>query len=147
MLAKILKAPLIFHAARSCLPGLMSSSRPPAAIKRAPCPLVQKRFLGKPQEHKGRDGKIIKDSYDGDYSGQINAYLRWDGVADEKDRYEITVFLIGGNRGAPKDECSVDMTPRRCQNFKCKPGEKFQWSSTPAGLSEIGAPKGRPIGA
>ena len=89
--------------------------------------------LAKPQEHKGRDGKVIKDSYDGDYSGQINAYLRWDGVADEKDRYEITVFLIGGNQGAPKDECTVDMTPRRCQNFKCKPGEKFKWSSTSAG--------------
>ena len=41
-------------------------------------------------------------------------------------RYEITVFL---DDKAPKAVCTVNMTPRRTQRFKAKPGEKFNWEN------------------
>lgn len=36
------------------------------------------------------------------------------------------------NARAPKDTCEVDVTPRRCQQFKVKPGTKVNWSNFPA---------------
>jgi len=69
------------------------------------------------------------DPYDGDAEGQYNAFLRWrtDDVIDTPDRWEMTVFLTDD---APKDECTVDLTPRRCQRFKPRPGERFTWTVT-----------------
>ena len=81
-------------------------------------------------------GQIMKDIYDGDHSGALNAYLRWDTktVVDEADKWEITVYLMKKDRrgrgGAPKDACTVNITPRRCQTFKPKPGETFKWTNT-----------------
>jgi pimeloyl-ACP methyl ester carboxylesterase len=67
---------------------------------------------------------------DGDPAGQVNAYLFWetDDIVDEPDRWEITVGLIDK---APKDDCSVDLTPRRLQRFAAKaaPGSVFSWSN------------------
>jgi len=69
------------------------------------------------------------DPADGDRKGQINLYLRWDpkDLVDEEDRWEITLWLIDS---APKDSCTVDVTPRRLQKLKRKPGDAFRWSST-----------------
>jgi len=43
------------------------------------------------------------------------------------------VYLSSGDRRgrgkAPKDACTVDITPRRCQKFKPKPGETFKWTN------------------
>ena len=77
-------------------------------------------------------GQIMKDVYDGDHRGQVNGYLRWktDDVVDKPDRWEMTVYLAGGKRGAPADRCTVDITPRRCQKFKAKPGDKLKWTNT-----------------
>jgi len=33
-------------------------------------------------------------------------------------------------RGAPKDTCTVNITPRRLQRSKIKPGETFTWTNT-----------------
>jgi len=33
-------------------------------------------------------------------------------------------------RGAPKNTCTVNITPRRLQRLKTKPGEKFTWTNT-----------------
>jgi len=80
--------------------------------------------------------EIMKDVYDGDHRGALNAHLRWDTktVVDEADKWEMTVYLTKKDRrgrgGAPKDECAVDITPRRCQKFKAKGGEKFKWTNT-----------------
>lgn len=72
------------------------------------------------------------DPADGDPKGQFNQYLRWDtkDVVDEKDRYEITVYLIGSS---PQAECVVDVTPRRLQNFKPQKGERFRWTNVSGG--------------
>ena len=73
---------------------------------------------------------------DGDREGQINGYLRFDPATavDEPDRWEMTVWLHGGDeRGryaAPADSCTVDVTPRRCQSFKLRPGQECRWTNT-----------------
>ena len=62
------------------------------------------------------------------YSAQINAYLLWDTatIADEPGRWEVTLWL---DETAPLAECTVDVTPRRCQKFKARPQEKFRWTN------------------
>ena len=65
----------------------------------------------------------------GTFGAQINAYLTWDSkaIVDRSDRWEMTVIL---DNGAPLPECTVDITPRRCQEFKPRPGERFKWTNT-----------------
>ena len=69
------------------------------------------------------------DPKDGAPKGQVNAYLYWEtmDIVDEMDRWEMTVGLTPK---APKAGCTADITPRRCQKFRPKPGEKLAWSST-----------------
>ena len=71
----------------------------------------------------------------GDPGGQINGWLAFDARSqiDRPDRWEMTVYLLGPqhNRpGAPLEQCTADVTPRRCRNFRPKPGEKFAWTNT-----------------
>ncbi len=72
---------------------------------------------------------------DGDPAGQVNLYLLWetDDAVDRRDRWEMTVGLVAR---APRDECTVDLTPRRCQQFKPRPGQRVRWTDTPAGKTE-----------
>ena len=69
------------------------------------------------------------DPEDGDAVGQINAYLYWetDNIVDRTDGWEITVGLIGQ---APRETATVDITPRRRQQFKTKQGDHFTWTNT-----------------
>ncbi len=68
-----------------------------------------------------------KDIFDGVHDGQVNAYLYWDteNLTDDPKKWEMGISL---DKKAPKDECSVDVTPRRCQQFKLKAGEKLSWT-------------------
>ena len=72
------------------------------------------------------------DPYDGDPSGQINAYLYWEtnDVVDEKGRWEMTVALFSS---APAEQCTVALTPRRCQKFRPNAGGAFTWTNTSLG--------------
>ena len=72
---------------------------------------------------------VQEDPFDGDSAGQVNRYLWWktDDVVDRPDRWEMTVIL---QAGAPKDACTVDLTPRRCQAFKVTPGAAFTYTVT-----------------
>jgi len=74
------------------------------------------------------EGKTRADSYDGDSAGQVNLYLYWDteDVVDKADRWEMTVALTSN---APKDECTVDITPRRLQHLRSASGRKFGWTN------------------
>jgi hypothetical protein len=87
--------------------------------------------LEQTREIKTRHGEMRKDWFDGDPEGGLNLYLRWetDDLVDEPDRWAITIFLTSGRGGAPKDECTVDLTPRRCQKFKATPGDRFRWAN------------------
>jgi len=77
-----------------------------------------------------KPGKGAQD--DGAPKGQVNAYLFWEtaDIVDAAAKWEMTVGLIAK---APAEACTVDVTPRRCQAFKPKPGEKVKWTSTRAG--------------
>jgi len=74
--------------------------------------------------------------FGGDPGGQMNAYLCFDAPSqvDQADRWEMTLYLCAGDdrgrRGAPLEECTADVTPRRCRRFKAKPGEEFTWNNT-----------------
>jgi pimeloyl-ACP methyl ester carboxylesterase len=69
------------------------------------------------------------DPQQGDPEGQVNLYLFWEtaDVVDRADRWEMTVGLI---EKAPRDQCTVDITPRRLQRLKPKPGQELRWTST-----------------
>lgn len=77
------------------------------------------------------------------FGSQLNGYLLWDteSIVDEKDKWEMTVWLTeGDNRGtgaAPLPECTVDITPRRCQAFKSMPGQTFKWTNTDLTTQEV----------
>lgn len=66
------------------------------------------------------------DPADGDPRGQVNLYLYWqtDDLVDRPDRWEITLGLV---EKAPKDQCTVDLTPRRLQQLQPRPGQVFHW--------------------
>jgi hypothetical protein len=74
--------------------------------------------------------------FGGDPGGQMNAYLCFEprSQEDQQDRWEMTVYLYAGDKqgrgGAPVDPCAADVTPRRCQRFKARPGDRFTWTNT-----------------
>jgi len=72
------------------------------------------------------------DPQQGDGEGQVNLYLTWDtnGIVDRAERWEMTVSLI---EQAPSDECTVNITPRRRQQFRPRPGQPVKWTSTSLG--------------
>lgn len=88
--------------------------------------------------------------WDGDVAGGLNRFLRWDGtrIVDTLDRFEIPLRVLDGAGGAaPRagypttgdkldgaPPAIVDVTPRRVQSFRCRPGERVAW--------EIGAQHG-----
>ncbi len=65
---------------------------------------------------------------DGAPMGQINGYLYWEtaDLIDTPQQWELTVGLTPG---APKEDCTVDITPRRLQQFKVSPGTLVKWES------------------
>ena len=69
------------------------------------------------------------DAKDGDPKGQVNLHLYWEtkDIVDEPASWEMTVGLAPK---APGDQCTVSVTPRRCQKFKPKAGEKLKWTNT-----------------
>lgn len=69
------------------------------------------------------------DPKDGDMEGGINLGFAWDGVTDEDAKWEAKL-----SNELAKAAMTVDVTPRRCQKFKLKPGETVAWK-TSAGAS------------
>ena len=70
------------------------------------------------------------DKYDGDSSGMANGWLYWDtadeNIVDEADKWSLILAVVPK---APADECTVDVTPRRCTKFKAAPGQEFTWTN------------------
>jgi len=88
--------------------------------------------------------------WDGDLAGGLNRFLRWDAtqIVDTIDRFELPLRVIDGP-GGPSPRAGypttgdkldgtlpvvVDVTPRRVQAFRCRPGEQIRW--------QIGAQQG-----
>jgi hypothetical protein len=63
------------------------------------------------------------DPADGDIIGWINRGMDWKDIEDTADRYAITVTADYPGLDYP---VRTDMTLRRLQRFKAKPGEKFR---------------------
>ncbi len=82
------------------------------------------------------------DLREGDYSGQINGYLLWetDPITDQPDRWEMPIYLDGS---APLPECTVDLTPRRCQKFRIQPGAGFEWENADPAGKVVGSGQGK----
>jgi hypothetical protein len=80
------------------------------------------------------------DPADGDYYGQINGYLLWDGGAavDEPDRWEMDLWIV---EACPRDQCTADVTPRHSRRFKPGPGDRFEWTIADASGNVIGSAK------
>jgi len=76
------------------------------------------------------------DPKSGAPEGQSNLFLVWDSsddkIVDEVGRWAMTLKLI---RKAPAAECTVDVTPRRCFQFRSPPGTMVKWRN----LSDAGA--------
>jgi len=78
----------------------------------------------------GKDAKEIRVSpTDGDPEGAYNAHLAWEtgDVVDTFEEWAMTVIL---KDDAPKDECRVDLTPRRLQKFRTPRGAVFAFTVT-----------------
>ena len=69
------------------------------------------------------------DHADAEKGGGINLYQLWapETIVDEPARWEVTLWL---RDDCPFPECTTDVTPRRCQQFKAPPGEQFRWTNT-----------------
>lgn len=88
--------------------------------------------------------------WDGERAGGLNRFLRWDAtkIVDTIDRFELPLRVIDGAGGPPPAAgypttgdrldgalpVTVDVTPRRVQAFRCRPGERIRW--------QIGAQQG-----
>ncbi len=89
-----------------------------------------------PKSVEFRPGKFRKDPYDGDSIGQVNRYLYWwtEDIVDTETRWGVTVGLI---ESAPKDACTVRVTPRRLQKLKVRPGERLTWTNRSVAGGEV----------
>mgnify|MGYP005836907269 CR=1 FL=1 len=74
-------------------------------------------------DHSPGDG----DHADAEKGGGINLWQLWEPetILDEPGRWEITLHL---REDCPFPECTADLTPRRCQKFRPKPGLAFRWT-------------------
>ncbi len=68
------------------------------------------------------------DPADGTPIGQINGYLFWktEDILDTPEQWELTVGLMDS---APQNTCTVDITPRRVQQFKIPGGYPVRWEN------------------
>ncbi|MDP6635062.1 MAG: hypothetical protein QGG42_09205 [Phycisphaerae bacterium] len=64
--------------------------------------------------------------------GQINAFFRWTNISDTKDKLEMSLFLVSAKNLKTSFEipenATADVSLRRIQNLKVKPGEAFKWT-------------------
>jgi pimeloyl-ACP methyl ester carboxylesterase len=61
--------------------------------------------------------------------GQANAFLYWrtETIQDEPNRWSVVIAL---SEKSPKPAAAVDVTPRRLQQFKLKPGDRVEWTNS-----------------
>ncbi len=76
------------------------------------------------------------DPKDGDLEGGINLGFDWKDVIDEPGRWSVTL-----SNALAKEEMTVDVTPRRCQKFKPRPGDRFRWMSSAGTTGMVTADK------
>lgn len=64
-------------------------------------------------------------------SGQVNAFYRWKNISDTKDQLEMSLFLLSAKDLKTSfkipEVSTADVSIRRLQNLRIKPGETFKW--------------------
>jgi hypothetical protein len=68
------------------------------------------------------------DPADGDLEGGINLGFDWKDLRDEASEWSVTL-----TNDLAKADMTVDVTPRRCQQFKPRPGTQVRWRSSTGG--------------
>lgn len=72
------------------------------------------------------DHKLGSGSKDeGDREGGINLGFRWDDVKETPDSWSVRLA-----NDLAKQDMTVDVTPRRCQQFKLEPGRQVRWRTS-----------------
>ncbi len=76
------------------------------------------------------------DPSDGDPEGQVNRWLYWEtaDITDTPATWEMTVALM---EEAPQETASVDVTPRRLQQFALQPGVVIEWTNKDVGTEHM----------
>jgi hypothetical protein len=64
----------------------------------------------------------------------INLGFKWEGVVDEAGKWSTQI-----SNELCKADMTVDVTPRRCQQFKPKAGEGLKWTSSTGGSGTVKA--------
>lgn len=83
--------------------------------------------------HSSLDDKLGNgDPKDGDLEGGINLGFIWNDVVDEESKWSVTL-----SNDLAKEAMTVDVTPRRCQKFKAKPGAAFRWTASTGGSGKV----------
>ncbi|HOX07461.1 MAG TPA: hypothetical protein PK280_13745 [Planctomycetota bacterium] len=70
----------------------------------------------------------------GDMEGGINLGFIWKDVVDEAGKWSVKL-----SNDLAKAEMTVDVTPRRCQQFKLKAGDKLKWTNSAGGAGDVAA--------
>lgn len=115
---------------REMVPAIKLHQTLPAFAK---CPFDSSPDTRNPKGERAAVAHMDQDyTLHADTVGGINLYQRWEtgDIVDEPGRWEMTVYL---SPDAPADKAAMDLTPRRCQKFKPKPGDRFTWSNTSVG--------------
>jgi len=71
---------------------------------------------------------------DGAREGGINLGFDWKDVIDEENKWSIAV-----SNELAKEAMTVDVTPRRCQKFKLKPGAECKWTTSTGASGTVAA--------
>ncbi len=68
------------------------------------------------------------DPKDGDLEGGINLGFLWKNVVDTDAQWSVRIA-----NDLAKNDMTVDVTPRRLQQFKLKPGDTLKWTTSTGG--------------
>ena len=83
------------------------------------------------------DHKMGNGSKDeGDREGGINLGFDWKDVIDEQGKWSVTI-----SNDLTKQPMTVDVTPRRCQQFKLKTGTECKWTTSTGATGTVIADK------
>jgi hypothetical protein len=74
------------------------------------------------------------DPKDGDLEGGINLGFDWKEVTDEPAQWSMTLV-----NELAKEAMTVDVTPRRCQKFRPRPGSEWSWTTSTGGSGTVAA--------
>jgi hypothetical protein len=81
-------------------------------------------------DHKMGNG----DPKDGDLEGGINLGFDWKDLRDEAGEWSVAL-----SNELAKEPMMVDVTPRRCQKFKARPGATYRWTTSTGGSGTVTA--------